>query len=204
MTSCGKPKELGTELVFSAGPSSSHVTLGLTGAFYSSANLTATLAPYLKTLPTPSWSTLSPGRYINSVSVLAGQPLNTSTAPEATDTFYTKSLMTPEGAPMSAATIKALLVEDGVVRPARAVWREQPAINAVPHSTAFAKCAKLFTMQLYASSSNFAPPYPAAGFTFLDGMVASILSNSPANWSYGAYLNYADDKLTNASTNRIH
>ncbi|KAJ7460813.1 glucooligosaccharide oxidase [Mycena latifolia] len=204
------PKELGAELVFSAGPSSSHVTLGLTGAFYSSANLTATLAPYLKTLPTPSWSTLSPGSYINSVSVLAGQPLNTSTAPEATDTFYTKSLMTPEGAPMSAAAIKAFVTYMAVQGfSSKTSWFVQlelyggsnSAINAVPlDSTAFAKRDTLFTMQLYASSSNFAPPYPAAGFTFLDGMVASILSNSPANWSYGAYLNYADDRLTNAST----
>ncbi|KAJ6561086.1 hypothetical protein DFH09DRAFT_921331 [Mycena vulgaris] len=52
---------------------------------------------------------------------------------------------------------------------------------------------------MYASSSNFAPPYPAAGFTFLDGMVASIVSNSPANWSYGAYLNYADERLVNGA-----
>lgn len=60
------------------------------------------------------------------------------------------------------------------------------AINAVPlNSTAFAKRDTLFTMQLYASSSNFEPPYPDAGFTFLDKMVASIISNSPANWNYG-------------------
>jgi hypothetical protein len=60
------------------------------------------------------------------------------------------------------------------------------AINAVPlDSTAFAKRDTLFTIQFYASSSTGAPPYPSSGFTFLDGMVASILNNSPANWNYG-------------------
>lgn len=77
------------------------------------------------------------------------------------------------------------------------------AINAVPlDSTAFAKRDTLFTFQLYASSKSTppTPPYPADGFSFLDGMAASIVSNSPANWNYGAYLNYPDDRLTNAAT----
>ncbi|KAJ7132287.1 glucooligosaccharide oxidase [Mycena epipterygia] len=205
------PPEFGAELVFSAGPSTSHVTLGWTGAFYGNASIfNSTLAPYLKTLPKPSWSTISPGSYINSVSVLAGQPLETSTAPEATDTFYTKSLMTPEGSPMSAAAIKAFVTYMAVQGfSSNTAWFVQlelyggknSAINAVPlDSTAFAKRDTLFTIQLYASSSNSAPPYPAAGFTFLDGMVASIVSNSPSNWSYGAYLNYADNRLVNASS----
>lgn len=95
------PPEFGAELVFSAGPSSSHVALGWTGAWYGApASFNATVAPYLKTLPAPSWKTITPGSYINSVSVLAGQPLNTSTAPEAHDVFFAKSVMTPEGSPM--------------------------------------------------------------------------------------------------------
>jgi hypothetical protein len=87
------------------------------------------------------------------------------------------------------------------------------AINAVPlDSTAFAKRDTLFTIQFVSASA--APPYPAAGFTFLDGMVASILNNEPADWNYGCvscrvlnyysffhristYLNYIDDRLLN-------
>jgi len=204
--------EFGAELVFSAGPSSGHVAFGLTGAWYGApANFNATVAPYLKTLPAPSWQTITPGSYINSVSVLAGQPLNTSTAAENGDTFYEKSLMTPEGSPMSAAAIQAFVTYMAVQGfSSSTAWfvevelfgGSNSAINAVPlDSTAFAKRDTLFTMQLYASSSNSEPPYPSAvGFTFLDGMVASILTNSPADWSYGAYLNYADDRLVNAST----
>ena len=44
------------------------------------------------------------------------------------------------------------------------------AINAVPlDATAFAHRSSLFTIQFYASSSNFQPPYPEEGFSFLDG-----------------------------------
>ncbi|KAJ7272671.1 hypothetical protein B0H12DRAFT_1228680 [Mycena haematopus] len=209
------PPEFGAELVFSAGPSSSHVNVELSGAWYGAANLFAsTIAPYLATLPAPSWSMpISPGSYINSVSVLAGQPLNTSTAADISDTFYTKSLMTPSGSPMSAAAITAFVTymatqgyssDTSWFVEVELYGGSNSAINAVPlDSTAFAKRDTLFTIQFYASSANSppTPPYPADGVSFLNGMVSSIISNSPANWSYGAYLNYPDDQLgTSAST----
>lgn len=104
------PPEFGAELVFGKGSSSGQVSFGLTGAFYgASSAFNATLTPYLKTLPKPSRFTITPGSYINSVAVLSGTPLNTSTAADGSDTFYTKSLMTPEGSPMSAAAIKAFV-----------------------------------------------------------------------------------------------
>ncbi|KAJ7810614.1 glucooligosaccharide oxidase [Mycena leptocephala] len=183
----------------SSGPSSGQVAVEWAGAWYGAASaFNTTLAPYLQTLPTPSWQTISPGSYINSVSVLSGQPLNTSTAAESPDTFYTKSLMTPSGSPMSAAAIKA---DSAWFVEVELYGGSNSAINAVPlDSTAFAKRDTLFTIQLYASSLNSMPPYPADGFTFLDGMAASIVSNSPTNWGYGTYLNYIDDRLTNAST----
>ncbi|KAJ6485720.1 hypothetical protein C8R45DRAFT_997610 [Mycena sanguinolenta] len=198
----------GAELVFSQGPAKSQVNVGLTGAWYGAANLlSSTIAPYLATLPAPSWSTITPGSYINSVSVLAGQPLNTSTAAEQRDTFYTKSLMTPSGSPMSAAAIKAFVTymatqgfssDTNWFVEVELYGGSNSAINAVPlDSTAFAKRDTLFTIQFYASSQGdpALPPYPADGVSFLNGMVSSIVSNSPANWSYGAYLNYADDML---------
>ncbi|KAJ7813150.1 glucooligosaccharide oxidase [Mycena olivaceomarginata] len=160
------PPEFGAEL--------GHISVGLTGAWYDSAH--------------PSSSTISPGSYINSVAVLAGQPLNTASAPEQADTFYTKSLMTPSGSPMSSAAITAFvtyMANQGFT--SDTAWfvevelfgGSNSTINAVPlDSTAFAKRDTLFTFQLY----------------------ASIVSNSPANWNYGAYLNYPDDRLTNAAT----
>ncbi|KAF7366296.1 Glucooligosaccharide oxidase [Mycena sanguinolenta] len=204
--------QFGAELVFAKGPSNSHVNVGLTGAWYGAANLfSSTIAPYLSTLPTPSWSTITPGSYINSVSILANsQPLNTSTATETRNTFYTKSLMTPSGSPMSSAAIEAFVTymatqgfssdTDWFVE-VELYGGSNSAINAVPLDlTAFAKRDTLFTIQFYASSEDDLPPYPADGFSFLDGMVSSIISNSPVNWSYGAHLNYIDDMLgANAS-----
>ncbi|KAJ6599751.1 glucooligosaccharide oxidase [Mycena vulgaris] len=204
------PAAFGAELVFSNGPANGKVAFGLTGAYYGdSKDLNAILAPYLKGLPKPTGNTTTPGSYINSVAVLAGQPLNTSSAPDVSDTFYTKSLMTPENAPMSAAAIKAFatyMATQGFS--SNTNWfvevelygGKNSAINTVPlDSTAFAKRDTLFTIQFYASSANGAPPYPAAGFTFMDGMVASIVNNSPSKWHYGAYLNYIDNRLTNAA-----
>jgi len=44
------------------------------------------------------------------------------------------------------------------------------AINAVTaQDTSFARRDSLFTIQFYASSPGNKPPYPDAGFTFLDG-----------------------------------
>ncbi|KAJ7484155.1 glucooligosaccharide oxidase [Mycena latifolia] len=204
------PPAFGAELVFGKGPSSGKVSFGLTGAYYADPKaLNAILAPYLKALPKPTSNTTTPGPYINSVALLSGTPLNSSTAPDGSDTFYTKSLMTPEGAPMSEAAIKAFVTymakqgfssnTDWFVE-VELYGGTNSAINAVPlDSTAFAKRDTLFTIQFYASSANGKPPYPAAGFTFMDGMVASILTNSPSNWNYGAYLNYIDNRLANAA-----
>ncbi|KAF8181924.1 glucooligosaccharide oxidase [Mycena galopus ATCC 62051] len=203
------PPELGAELLFTKGSSSGKVNLQLNGAWYGAPELfNATFAPYLNTLPATSSANIFPGSYIDSVVTLASpQGLNTSAAPDESDTFYTKSLMTPSAAPMSAAAIEAFatyMTTEGFSTTTE--WFAEvelyggsaSAINAVPlDSTAFAKRDTLFTIQFVSASA--APPYPAAGFTFLDGMVASILNNEPADWNYGTYLNYIDDRLLNAT-----
>ncbi|KAF7348713.1 Glucooligosaccharide oxidase [Mycena venus] len=206
------PPEFGAELVFTKGDKKGKVNFGLTGAYYGDAKLfNSTLAPYLKTLPkNPSNTTITPGSYINSVGVLAApKSLNTSSAPDSPDTFYTKSVMTPSGAPMSKAAITAFVTymanqsfssDTAWFVEVELYGGTNSAINAVPlDSAAFAKRDTLFTIQFYASSSDHVPPYPKDGFSFLDGMVASILDNSPSNWNYGAYLNYIDDRLVNAA-----
>ncbi|KAF8166661.1 hypothetical protein K438DRAFT_1921482 [Mycena galopus ATCC 62051] len=206
------PAGFGAELVFGKGPSKSTVNVGLTGAWYGAASSFASIiAPYLATLPPTSYSTITPGSYIASVSNLAGQTLNTASAAETPDTFYAKSLMTPSGSPMSTAAITAFVTYMAVQGyTSDTAWfvevelygGSNSAINAVPlASTAFGKRDTLFAIQFYASSSNYEPPYPADGASFMNGMVSSIVSNSPTGWAYGAYLNYADDMLgTSAQT----
>lgn len=74
------------------------------------------------------------------------------------------------------------------------------AIKKVPATeTAFPHRDALHLFQFYASTPNLAPPYPASGFTLVDGMYDSIVKNMPSNWDYGAYTNYIDDRLPNAA-----
>ncbi|KAF7370993.1 Glucooligosaccharide oxidase [Mycena sanguinolenta] len=190
--------QFGAELVFGRGPSNSHVNVGLTGAWYGAANLfSSTIAPYLSTLPTPSWSTITPGSYINE-RVYSCKPAAFEYFDGYRDTGYVlyqvahDTFRLTDG--FSSDTDWFVEVE--------LYGGSNSAINAVPlDSTAFAKRDTLFTIQFYASSEGNSPPYPADGFSFLNGMVSSIVSNSPANWNYGAYLNYADDMLgANAPT----
>ncbi|KAJ7191194.1 glucooligosaccharide oxidase [Mycena pura] len=204
------PPEFGAELVLRKGPSRGTVSFAWTAAYYGDTGAHATVAPFLKSLPKPSNATITPGSYINSVLVLSGKPLDTSAAPDVTDAFYTKSLMTPESAPMSAAAITAFVTymatqgyssETNWYVEVELYGGSNSAVNAVPlDATAFAKRDTLFTFQFHASSPDGKPPYPSDGFTFMDGMVASILDNEPANWPYGAYLNYMDDRLANAAS----
>ncbi|KAF7317833.1 Glucooligosaccharide oxidase [Mycena kentingensis (nom. inval.)] len=203
--------QLGIELVFAAGPSSGRVFVGVTGAWYGAASsFNSTIAPYLAIVTKPSSSTITPGSYIASVATLsAPDALNTTLKPDGHDTFYTKSLMTPSGSPMSSAAISAFVSYMAVQGfSSDTSWFVQvelyggsnSAINAVAlDSTAFSKRDTLFTIQMYASSSNLEPPYPSDGFSFLDGMANSIVANSPSGWAYGAYLNYADDRLANGN-----
>ncbi|KAJ7306215.1 hypothetical protein DFH08DRAFT_824871 [Mycena albidolilacea] len=211
------PPEFGAELVFTSGDQKGQVNFELTGAWYGDSNLfNSTIAPYLKTLPkNPSSTVITPGSYIDSVAVLAAPlALNTSSKPDHPNTFYTKSLMTPSGAPMSNVAITSFVTymanqgfssnTDWLVE-LELYGGTKSAINAVPlDSTAFAKRDTLFTVQFHASSSNGDPPYPKDGFSFFDGMVASIIDRvNPLRIGIMgdalAYLNYIDDRLANAA-----
>ena len=101
------PQEFAAEIVLSKGSCKGRVNFGLTGGWYAPADqFEAVIAPFLNTLPTPSRKTITPGTYIESVQNLGGlDRLNMTDIPDTHDTFYAKSIMTPEKAPM---TVKAL------------------------------------------------------------------------------------------------
>ncbi|KAJ6526248.1 glucooligosaccharide oxidase [Mycena vulgaris] len=196
------PSEFGADLLLTRG--------GVAGnaAWHGDPSLlNGTVAPFLATMPPLNAVTFTPGNWIESVSFLAGpgSTLNTSTAPDYTDAFYAKSLMTPQASPMSEAARTSFmhhLAYEGFT--SNTSWFFQvelyggsnSKINSVPiDATAFAHRSTMFTIQFYASSFNKAPPYPEFGFTFLDNLVDGITSNSPKNWDYGAYPNYMEDKL---------
>ncbi|KAF8878851.1 glucooligosaccharide oxidase [Infundibulicybe gibba] len=200
------PPQLGGELVITKGSVRGNVTFALVGAWYGpSAQLNSTLAPYLTSLAPPRNISLQSGTYIESVANIGGGPLDTTAAPDKNDTFYAKSLMTPEKSPMSNSALRAFasyMANQGF--DSNTNWfvevelygGKNSAINAVaPDATAFAHRSSMFTIQFYASSESGLPPYPTSGLSFLDGMVNSITSNSPPNWDYGAYPNYIDSRL---------
>jgi len=182
------------------------ISISFAGGWYSPIeNLNATIIPLLHQLPATSRTSFFTGTYLATAENLAGGSLDTKLAPDGHDTFYAKSLLTPESSPMSDAAILAYtryLANQGFS--AEVGWFIQmelyggrnSAINAVsPDATAFAHRRSIFSIQFYSSAPNNVPPYPQSGFTFLDGLVDSITSNSPSNWDYGAYPNYIDDKL---------
>ena len=105
------PKEFGVDLVLGAGSSKGRVSVGLTGGWYAPADqFAAVIAPLLAALPQPASHKLTVGTYISSVQYFGGfGRLNTTGIPDTPNTFYAKSLMTPEGSPMSNASIVAFM-----------------------------------------------------------------------------------------------
>ncbi|KAF4621337.1 hypothetical protein D9613_000019 [Agrocybe pediades] len=201
------PPEFGAEIVLTPGNVQGNVTVGLAGGWYLPIErLNATLKPFFDRVPPPRAASFDTGDYLHSAVNLAGGSLDTSSAPDGTDTFYAKSLMTPEASPISERALAAwmnTLANEGFNAPvgwfiqAELFGGRNSAINAVKSTaTAFARRTSLFTIQFYASSHGNVPPYPAGGFTFLDGKSQPPLY-LPANWDFGAYTNYIDDRLAN-------
>ncbi|KAF5365881.1 hypothetical protein D9757_011047 [Collybiopsis confluens] len=197
------------ELVLGRGSRQGSVTFGFTAAWYGKkGSAIPTIQPWLDVMPTPSSSKLvGNGSYIDSVSQLSESPLDTSSGPDATDTFYAKSIMTPEGDPMTleaCTSFMQYLSTKGFS--SNTNWFVEVELYGGPNSkireiandaTAFSRRDTLFTFQLYASSSNYKPPYPKEGFSFLDGMADSVTSKMHSGWNYGAYANYIDNRLQN-------
>ncbi|KAF5342404.1 hypothetical protein D9611_001388 [Ephemerocybe angulata] len=202
------PAELGIEVVLIPGDSRGTVGFNIAGGWYKpAAQLNATLKPFLDRMPEPSSSSFDIGDYLNSAKNLAGGSLDT-TAPNGHDTFYAKSLITPERAPMDEKARRAFITyiaNEGFGLDVGwflqlGLWGGlNSAINVVPREeTSFAHRDALFTMQLYAYSEGNVPPFPSSGLAFVDGIADSIVKNSPQGWDYGAYSNYIDDRLANA------
>ncbi|KDR73360.1 hypothetical protein GALMADRAFT_251979 [Galerina marginata CBS 339.88] len=200
------PQEFGAEIVLAPGSSPGRLSFGIHGGWYAPPDeFPAVIAPLLSNLPPPVSANLTVGTYINSVEFLGGLGTLNTTAPDMQAAFYAKSLMTPEAAPMSNASLNALanyLATQGFMT--SNFWFIEielyggvnSAINKVPlDATSFGHRSSMFTIQFFTISLNAS--FPAEGFTLLDGMVDAIVSNNPADWDYGAYMNYIDDRLNN-------
>ncbi|KAF9050604.1 glucooligosaccharide oxidase [Panaeolus papilionaceus] len=203
------PAELGAEIVLAAGSAKGRVWFQIQGAYYgANSNFNNVINPLLNQLPSVQSKTVKARSYIDSVTYFGGiGRLNTTGQPDETDTFYAKSLMTPQGSPMSqtaVSTFMAYLGNQGFS--ANTDWFIEiemyggptSVINNVPlDATSFGRRNSLFIIQFYTSAPNAVPPFPSQGFGLLDDMVNTIVQNSPSGWDYGAYNNYIDDRLSN-------
>ncbi|KAG6898971.1 hypothetical protein C0993_002150, partial [Termitomyces sp. T159_Od127] len=192
------PAHFGGEINLSRGSSSGTVTFELLGGWYAPVEgLNSTLAPLLSQMPDGPKTSLQTGTYLNSSMILAGQSLDTTSAPDGHDTFYAKSLMTPESEPISEKALLAFvqyIANEGFT--SQMEWFVQfelyggknSAINSVaPDATAFAHRSSLFTIQFYASAPGKAPPFPSDGFTFLDACQINVIYNTGRQRYYGSH-----------------
>lgn len=203
------PPHIGFEITFSKGWSAGRFYVELIGQWFADpAGLEPLLKPLLDKLPARTGGYRRGGTYIQAITDVAGGDLSTN-GDQGTDTFYAKSLMVPASSPLTANAVNAFvntLTSTGLSTNLN--WWVQihlfgganSAINAVPAgATSFGRRDSLFTMQIYTSSPTYAPPFPDAGFTFMNNILNSFVNNQPSGWNYGMYTNYLDDKVQNWS-----
>ena len=189
------PKEYSAELALFKGKVAGQLQFSFTGGWYGPTDkLNGIIKPYLDTLPEPDSIGSKSGSYIDSLRLLGGLGHLSTQTPDSRNTFYAKSLMTPEASPISDTALAAFtdyLANAGfktnlvspdqftfrLVSPTRKNWFVQmelyggknSAINAVAQSaTSFGRRNAMWTIQMYASSPTYQPPFPSYGFSFLD------------------------------------
>lgn len=121
------------------------------------------------------------------------------------ETFFAKSVVTPESDPLDANTIRnffTYLATDGQHAPVNwwviyDLYGGVGSMIRVPEvsATAYAHRHSLFTIQIYSTAPGQLPPYPAAGYPFVDGIADSITKYQNET-EFKAYANYIDPTLT--------
>ncbi|KAF7970902.1 hypothetical protein HWV62_22664 [Athelia sp. TMB] len=196
------PPQIGINVQLGAG------RFALSGVYYGAeAAFTSAITPLLNAMGKPASTSVKTYDWIGILTQLAGSdgPLNTSTKADESDTFYAKSLMVAEDAPLTnAALLSFMAYLRGPGAQAGPGWfiladlwgGPGSAINAVASTaTAFAHRNTLYTFQIYLSSG--AQAFPRDGISFVDGVVGSITAEMPAT-RFGAYNCYVDPALTAA------
>ncbi|THV05859.1 glucooligosaccharide oxidase [Dendrothele bispora CBS 962.96] len=207
------PTTFGGEIGVLKGSAHGRVTILFFGSYFGSsdqAEFNRTVEPFLSGLPEPDvhlGSMLVSGTWVEVLEAAALPTGNLSTIgrKDSNDTFYAKSLMTPQDVPLTMEAIGDMMEYLGTTGfESDLFWAVEielyggvdSAVNAVPlNSTAFGHRNTLFTFQLYTSTLNSLPPFPNEAFGLVDGIVTSITSNMPDDWNFGAYPNYIDDRL---------
>ncbi|KAI5479979.1 glucooligosaccharide oxidase [Pseudohyphozyma bogoriensis] len=205
------PKELGISYTLGQGGS-----VELSGVYYGTKNeFENVFGGFVDSMAGGYSTSVQEMTWIESLADLAGgQSLDTSGAAESRDDFLAKSLVTPEGMPIEDEVLQSFMdycfntttstewfVEVNLYGGANST------INALPLSAnSFGHRDSHLVFQMYASSSNYAPPYPDEGFTFLSDMYNTIVEPMSGTWgtSWGAYVNYVDPTLSADQTKELY
>ncbi|KXN89297.1 Reticuline oxidase [Leucoagaricus sp. SymC.cos] len=203
------PPEFGSEFMLYKGSKKGRVGMTLQGVWFGDADLFEdTINPLLNQIDQqPQETHVQPGSYINSVAFFGDEDgrLNTTGIPDGNDNFYVKSLLTPESQPIATESWDAFanyLANQGFSTSLdwfieiEEFGGPKSAVNAVPvDDTSFVTRDALFLIQFYGYTDDVNANFPGSGFTLVDGMVNSIITNMPSTWPYNAYTNYLDNRL---------
>lgn len=169
----------------------------------------------LRTLPTPSSSSLKSVDWITSLTMLASpQPLQQPmTGYNLHDDFFAKSVVTPASAPLTTdalMTYFSYIIEKGVNAPSP--WYSifnlyggpDSQIDAhSPSSSAYSHRSALWVVQHYGFTGSTGSPFPPASVGFINGLNTALTSAMPQT-VFGAYLNYVDPSLTPAEAHTLY
>lgn len=180
------------------------------------------IAPLIKTFPKDVRKFVLETNYMNALRETADEEnfdvqLPNNVLPPTT--FYTKSLVAPER--LTSKTIANFVnflsspdsnIPSATSPGAPVVWYviidlyggRHSRISQLPRSSAsYDGRDTLFTFQFFSGPWTFAPPYPDAGYEFMDRMVASITDVQPQT-KFRAYINYVDDRYTAKEAHELY
>ena len=163
----------------------------------------------LRTLPTPSSSSVQAVDWIKSLTLLGGgtplsQPLD-RTKYTLHDDFFAKSVVVPSSSPLTSKGLNSYfnyVISSGVNAPNP--WfsivnlyggpGSQINVPAVS-SSAYSDRTALWVIQHYGFTGNTNSPFPPASINFINGLSNSLVSAMPSTVFTG-YLNYVDPSLS--------
>ncbi|KAF7437381.1 hypothetical protein PC9H_004220 [Pleurotus ostreatus] len=205
------PPELGLQASIGQSGQKNVISITLTGVYYGSTSaFNKVIAPLLSAVGvSPQSKSVKTYAWVPSLVELGGiNTLNTSLSGDSHDTFFAKSLMVHEDALLTTTAIRGFFdyignqgasTDTSWFVLADLFGGKGSKVRAVSNDdTAYSQRKGLYNFQMYASSSNSQPPFPADGLDFVNNMLTSITSKMPSNWSFGAYACYTDPTLTPA------
>ncbi|KAJ7216861.1 glucooligosaccharide oxidase [Mycena haematopus] len=209
------PNELGIRHELRRGLNPGTVNHSLTGTWNGPADqFNAILDRFLKHYPEPVDSHVHNGTYLESLIYHSDKGTLNTTNPDDHDTFYAKSLATPQDHLLTEEAItKFVHVVANQGQSTTTGWfiqielwgSKNSAINTFAYNhTSFVLRNALFVMQFYTSSHDKKPPFPQEGFEFLDNAVDNITSTMPEGWEWSAYTDYIDGNLTTINWQHLY